>query len=265
MNRPKDEGLGEREGNRVGSTAPIDIPAEKLDISRRRVADLRERLLDLTTRNRLLNYKHSDRSRTHVRVIDELPDVLYKKLQEGRSMAFKPLPQPDEDPPKDERTEAFQTVLDAAMESDEEYLKSVDAIEDNPEGKESRKMERALRDRVRLDLNMPPRKSLEDVPSIGHYARLCDLIPSYDVPSPDLHDRMDRHFDNELQTLLLPEDMERKLQGLFSSTQTTIGETGVNPLYVAYGFLEWNENPQPCLRLVTTHGRAPAVPCEKGP
>ena len=109
MNRPKDEGLGESDGNReVGSSASIDIPAEKLDISRRRVADLRERLLDLTTRNRLLNYKHSDRSRTHVRVIDELPDVLYQKLQDGRSMALKSLPQPDEDPPKDERAEAFQ-------------------------------------------------------------------------------------------------------------------------------------------------------------
>ena len=63
MNRPGDEGLGEGDGNReVGSTTSIDISAEKLDISRRRVADLRERLLDLTTRNRLLNYKHSDRA-----------------------------------------------------------------------------------------------------------------------------------------------------------------------------------------------------------
>ena len=31
------------------------------------------------------------------------------------------------------------------------------------------------------------------------------------------------------------------MQGLHSSTQTSIGETGVNPLYVAYGFLEWQE------------------------
>ena len=33
---------------------------------------LREKLLDLTRRNRTLNYKHSDRARTHIRVIDEI-------------------------------------------------------------------------------------------------------------------------------------------------------------------------------------------------
>ena len=155
------------------SPGAIEISAEKLDISKRRVADLRERLLDLTRRNRLLNYKHSERSRAHVRIIDELPDILYAKLLEGLSLAFKSLPQPDEDPPKDERTEAFQSALDIAMETDEAYLKAVDALEDDPEGKELRKIGRTLRDSIRAELNMPPRRSLEDVPSISDYARLC--------------------------------------------------------------------------------------------
>ena len=39
---------------------------------------LREKLLDLTRRNRTLNYKHSDRARTHIRVIDEIPDYLFE-------------------------------------------------------------------------------------------------------------------------------------------------------------------------------------------
>ena len=44
------------------------------------IENLRTRLLDLSKRNRLISFKHSDRARNHVRVIDELPDVIYERL-----------------------------------------------------------------------------------------------------------------------------------------------------------------------------------------
>jgi hypothetical protein len=57
---------------------------------------LRTRLLDLTLSNRLLNFKQ-DGARV-VRVIDELPDQLFKRLRDGVELEIVPLPRP----PKDE-------------------------------------------------------------------------------------------------------------------------------------------------------------------
>lgn len=56
---------------------------------------MRRRLLDLTNRNRLLNYKESRTST--LRVIDEIPDVLYEKLVDGKELCFRPVPKPRRD------------------------------------------------------------------------------------------------------------------------------------------------------------------------
>src|SRR5258708_38489372 len=92
--------------------------------ARRRIADLRLRLLDLTNRNRLLNYKFADRSRRVVRIIDELSDELLLKLSEGKRLTFKSLPEPG-DEPTDDRTDEFILALEQAKRSDEEYLAAV--------------------------------------------------------------------------------------------------------------------------------------------
>ena len=44
------------------------------DLAGKLIADLRTRLLDLTNSNRLLSYKHPERAKTCVRVVDEQPD-----------------------------------------------------------------------------------------------------------------------------------------------------------------------------------------------
>jgi hypothetical protein len=50
---------------------------------------VRSKLLDLTRRNRLLNYKESAKS---IRVVDELPDEVFRILVlEGKEMEFVPL------------------------------------------------------------------------------------------------------------------------------------------------------------------------------
>lgn len=55
---------------------------------------VRQNLLDLTRRNRLLNYKESVRS---IRIIDELPDEVFRLLVlDGKSMEFLPVPEPEE-------------------------------------------------------------------------------------------------------------------------------------------------------------------------
>ena len=62
---------------------PIPEGDEAENLLHQRLAGLRDRLLDLSNRNRLLSFKHSERSRTHIRIIDELPDVLFAKLKDG--------------------------------------------------------------------------------------------------------------------------------------------------------------------------------------
>src|SRR3990167_4713705 len=52
---------------------------------------LRERLLDLSSRNKLLNFSHRS---SHVRVVDELPDQFYELLVQGDELSFVPVPQP---------------------------------------------------------------------------------------------------------------------------------------------------------------------------
>jgi superfamily I DNA and/or RNA helicase len=54
--------------------------------------NLRMRLLDLTARNRLINFKHTKRG--SLRIIDELPDQLTEALLSENEMNFLPVPEP---------------------------------------------------------------------------------------------------------------------------------------------------------------------------
>ena len=66
------------------------------DPAQKRIAEalnrMRSRLLDLSGRNRLLNFRHP--RRTSLRVIDELPDQLWEPLLDGKSFRFIAIPKP---------------------------------------------------------------------------------------------------------------------------------------------------------------------------
>jgi len=55
---------------------------------------VRKKLLDLSGRNTLLNYKHPKSS--CIRLIDELPDQIYEVLDAGKTFTFIPVPEPTE-------------------------------------------------------------------------------------------------------------------------------------------------------------------------
>ncbi|WP_322966802.1 DUF4011 domain-containing protein [Salmonella enterica] len=55
--------------------------------------DMRRKLLDLTARNRLLNFP-IDKKHSSLRIINELPDQLYKTLIGDKVMQFVPVPDP---------------------------------------------------------------------------------------------------------------------------------------------------------------------------
>lgn len=59
---------------------------------------IRARLLDLTNRNRLLNFRHTLRS--SLAIVGALPDTLFDTLIEGNALTFKPVPEPNASGPK---------------------------------------------------------------------------------------------------------------------------------------------------------------------
>jgi Protein of unknown function (DUF4011) len=112
--------------------------------AQKRIAELRMRLLDLSNSNRLLNYRFSSRSRRQVRLVDELLDQIFAKLQEGKRLVFKSLPEPGDEPP-DEKSDVFVLALEQAIRSDEQYLQALKDIGDDEEGETTRRIERSLR------------------------------------------------------------------------------------------------------------------------
>ena len=78
----------------------LDEPNEQL-----RLAGVYERLrlklLDLSKKNRMLNYGLGPRSKRHLQIVDEVMEEVYRKLAgEDASLRIEPLDEPDDIPPK---------------------------------------------------------------------------------------------------------------------------------------------------------------------
>src|SRR6476620_8967354 len=97
-------------------------PAESpfAELVRTKIENLRPKLLDLSRRNPLIATKLGPRSNSHLRAVDELPDVLFFKLSNEQRMLLIPLPDIEEDP-KDEKSDEFREALINARLTDIEY------------------------------------------------------------------------------------------------------------------------------------------------
>ncbi len=206
-----------------------------------RIETLRPKLLDLSRRNPLIATKLTSRSNSHIRVVDELPEILHYNLSNNQEMRFVPLP-PLEDDPKDEQTEAFRRALANAQLTDPDYLSAAEGIDSSSDEylDLSLKIERNLKDKVRTQLGLAPRPAKHEV-NLAQHARNNGISPSYDLPAANAASNAERYSDSDIQTLLLPNDLERKLSALNSKCNTWVQETGINVLHGAFGFLEWVE------------------------
>jgi hypothetical protein len=168
--------------------------------------NLRRRLLDVTNSNRLLNYRHT--SKSCLQIVDELPDELFQRLMDGDKLAFIPVPDPDPEEYLPEDAELNANAIDLVQQT-------------VPDGH-----------------NRKRRK-----PTAKEYARIKSISTSYELPKPCVNGPdLDHHKDDKVQTLHYAEDLERLLRRVDSAARTTIEESGVNMLYLAFGFLEWSEN-----------------------
>jgi hypothetical protein len=207
-----------------------------------RIEKLRLKLLDLTRRNPLLNTRFSDRSHSHVRVVDELPQLLLEKMMNG-SMQLVPLP-PIEEIPKDENTQEFQSAFCAARQTDEVYLGKLESMDHRSEESAEQLVtaERDLRDRLRVELGLHPRQTRTNI-KLVHHARNNHIRPEYELPLLSETHSDGRHDDDLIQTLLLPDLFERRLNSIRNKCNTWSQETGISVLKTAFGFVEWKDKP----------------------
>jgi very-short-patch-repair endonuclease len=159
----------------------------------------RTRLLDLSASNRLLNFRHT--ARTSLRLVDELPGVIFERLSNHRALTFLPVPEPEREPSPEGPTPGALTMT---------------AVEPSGVSRQRQALEEAERLGIDTRYELPPASAEGSATSRKH---------------------QDRH----LQTLFFPEELEAHLHRLHGLAQTAIQETGANLLHLVFGFLRWYE------------------------
>src|SRR5262249_30236980 len=156
-----------------------------------------------------------------------LPDILFYKLNNGQKLPLEPLPAIDDDP-RDELTRAFRDALINARLTDEQYLAEMGTVDRDADDyiDRTRQIERVLKDKVREAPGLHRRTTGNEI-NLVHHARINGITPSYELPPPDAEHADGRHNDDNIQTLLLPNDLERKLNAIMSKCRTWIQETGM--------------------------------------
>jgi very-short-patch-repair endonuclease len=207
-----------------------------------RIESMRRKLQDTSRRNPLINNVLNARSASFIRIVDEKPQSIFDHIvSQGRKMALAPLPPVDIDPPDEDTTE-FKNAFLNAQSIDEAYLKAIEKIDFEYDEKALDKQEdadRALKDRVRESLEMPPRPKSEQYSDLINHAKSHGINPSSTLPSASEASSDDRHDDYELQTLLLPKTFQSRLSRILSKARMYQEERGLDVVYIVLGYLRW--------------------------
>lgn len=233
--------------------------------------DMRRKLLDLTSRNRLLNFpihqKHSS-----IRIVNELPDQLFQTLINEQEMQFSPVPEPtkaelqqfgyqeknltstDEKVAKslpDAKTWAAKLGINTDYEllssiqnniSSEDYalvIKARDVILEHLNENDN------CLEGVRLaEANSGlPAAQLDTLLTQLGYKDIsefeCEIKAGKSLRKPQAQACL---TDDQIQTLYYPAELEAVLRSIHSKAQVAIEETGAGILYLSLGFLEWYES-----------------------
>ena len=176
---------------------------------------LRSRLLDLSSRNRLLNFKHPEgrTSRKQVRFVDTNPATVFRKLRGEEEYGFRPVPLPEssggEMIPFDEFTSHPETYLDGEVRR-EVLVGSV------------------ARSRIRAE----------------DRARAIGISTTYDLAESMVQGITIEMGGpgNELPVLHYAEDLEQILRSIAEVNLSAERESGITTLYLVFGMLEWYED-----------------------
>ena len=206
-------------------------------------------LLGLSLRNPLLSCPHDAKSSAQVRVIDELPDLVFEHLVNGDVFTVAPLPQPRTEP-DDEDDDQFKTNLEEYTASDPMYLAARANIEqEGADPSQLKRIERSARDVIRLQLGRAPWQP-ETSLSREELAQRHDIRPDFDLPVANHGDAEARYVDDLLQTRLFEDELVGRLRLLRDRARSNLNDRGVSTLFAAFGFLEWFEQHRPELMLL---------------
>jgi hypothetical protein len=204
-------------------------------VVQRQIDRLRERLIDLTNRNRMLNLPHREGARTQLRIVDAPLDGTWQRLvvDEGGLELLALPPPPDE--PADEGAPTFLLTLERLRRDDPEWQRTVQSDPDLSTAA-TRRLDRTLRDRVRAELGLKLFVPGRLPSSLADHARAHGIDPSFELAIRGEKPR-------GLRTLLLPEPLEARADAVARQARSAEQETGASTLYAAFGFLEWFEAP----------------------
>lgn len=186
-----------------------------------KIGALRKNLLDLTMRNKLLNFKPQVRS---IRVVDEIPTEIYQLMVlEDKKMRFMP-------------RKAIET--NAIKKNDEHDHGELQKPEDdNGEGLISDTEEHVSENEKIVSENEELKLKTLDI-SDKEASLLWKLpLPNKKVAS--------KHRNLLLQTVHESEELQKRLFYINQQSKSVLEEQGYNILYLALGFLEWTESNEP--------------------
>lgn len=240
--------LAQLHGSVVSETKPpVEPPQqESAEMLQRRqwtleaIGNLRAKLIDLSKRNPLISFKHSERGATYLRIVDERPDHLFETLTDGE-MRFEPLP--DEDRvPADEQTDDFLIALERMRLTDAEYLGAIEALGDEESDASAiQAAERQLRSRLRQELGLPKLQFGKSI-DIEALARAHGFDPSFELSDTDDEQDAAHHRDDKIRVLLTEKQLERRLSTIHDRYRGHERETGLHTLFLAFGFVQWFED-----------------------
>ncbi|WP_265571058.1 DUF4011 domain-containing protein [Sphingomicrobium nitratireducens] len=213
--------------------------ARRYRLAEEAIADLREKLLDLSRRNPLISFKHSTRAAGQLRIVDERIDKLFAALGRG-AMGFEHLPGEDVTP-ADEKTHDFTMALERAKLTDVAYLKSIDDLADDEDDVVAwQAAERALRYRVREELGLPKIEYGKKV-DVRSLAKAHGFDPSYELKDYDESDDA-HHDDHNIRVLLTEKQLETRLKAIEQRYRSHQSQTGLHTLFLSFGFLEYPDD-----------------------
>jgi hypothetical protein len=199
--------------------------------------DLRKKLLDLSRRNPMLNYKHRAGSRRQLRIVDTNLESAFAELAlNQRELPFAALPEPD-DIPEDELTDTFKAALGHAKSTDLDYLTRLAALDSvaRQDDTSLARLERWLRDRVREQLEIPARPNRQEFNLVDH-ARKKNIDPSYELSSTP---PADARIVRRLQSMFFADELDSRMARIAADARLSEQETGLSTLFIAFGFLLW--------------------------
>ena len=201
------------------------------------------------------------------------------KIKREDDLQIELLP-PIEKEPRDETGANFKEKLKLAKHTDIEYLNKIDSVQGNPD--EKYKLERGLKNRVREELGMSkfhgkdisladhakkhginPDYELPKIDSDGDKKYVFVSGRTYELPKkietiaernevfvngrthelPKIDSDGDKkRVNKKIQTFLLEDQLNSYINTIWKTSKSSQKESGVNPIYICFGFLEWRQS-----------------------